>query len=72
MIILKLYVRLHAKQNMEKGLRYELLNKCFKDYEKLLHKQNQVIHLETCEIRFIKSHVLYIKQKKLLKKYITI
>ena len=30
-IILLLYLELSAKQNMEKDLKYELLNECFKD-----------------------------------------
>ena len=33
MIILKLYLKLKTKQSMEKDSKYQLLIKCFKDYQ---------------------------------------
>ena len=51
---------------MEKSSKYLLLNKCFKDY------QQQVKHLKTYQMKSDKSYIFSIKNKKLLKTYITI
>ena len=38
MIILTWYLRLNTNQFIEKGAKYKILNKCFKDYQQHLHK----------------------------------